>query len=49
MDPLWLLPIAVVLFFLWAGWKVRRRRPDPLGDPGHRRDSHSFYDGGSAA
>lgn len=48
MDPMWLIPIAVLLFFLWAGWKVRRRSPNPPGAGGRRSDSHSFYDGGSA-
>ena len=32
MDPLWLIPIALVIFFAWAGWALGKRGPNRPGE-----------------
>ena len=32
MDPLWLIPILLVVFFAWAGWVFHRRGSNRPGE-----------------
>jgi hypothetical protein len=32
MDPWWLIPIVLVIFFAWAGWVLKRRGPNRPGE-----------------
>lgn len=45
MDAMWLIPIAALLFFVWAGWTLRKRSANRPGQDAMPRDPHSYYDG----
>lgn len=49
MNLMWLIPIAVLAFFLWAGWKSRRRSPNPPDNETHRRGDGAYYSGGGGS
>jgi hypothetical protein len=46
MDAMWLIPLAVFLLILWAGWVLRRRSPNRPGEDGTRREDWAKYHGG---
>ena len=47
MSVVWIVFVLVVLFFVWAGWRLKGRNvssgPEARGDRHHRTDT--FMDG----